>query len=371
MIPFADPRAENATIRGEILAAMTRVVDRGPYILGPEVEAFEREFSSYVGCGHGVGVGNGTDALHVALRAVGVGPGDEVITVAHTAVATATAIRQAGGRPVFVDIDPATYTMDATRLGAAITDRTMAIVPVHLYGLPADLGPIAETARDHDVALVEDCAQAHGARYRDRPVGSFGEAACFSFYPTKNLGALGDGGMITTRESDLAERCRLLRQYGWRERYVSATEGWNTRLDEVQAAVLRVKLRGLDARNEARRALAARYSRRLDGMPLGLPIEPEGRQHVYHLFVIRSTGRDALADHLRAAGIGTGVHYPLPIHRQPAFATAGGPYLPQTDRAASEVLTLPLHPTLAPQAVDLACDAIGEALAAAPAPKQT
>ncbi|MBI2890646.1 MAG: DegT/DnrJ/EryC1/StrS family aminotransferase [Nitrospirae bacterium] len=348
MIAQANPLAQYLGHRAEIDAAVRAVLEGGNYILGPEVKAFESDFASYVGAAHGIGVGNGTDALHVALRACEIGPGDEVITVSHTAVATVAAIELAGARPVLVDIEPNFFTLDPARIEAALTPRTKAIVPVHLYGHAADLSPILRLARARGLRVIEDCAQAHGALYNGRRVGSFGDMACFSFYPTKNLGALGDGGIVVTSDTALAERSRLLREYGWAERFVSRIPGWNSRLDEVQAAILRVKLRHLDGANWARRRLARMYSDGLRDLGLVLPAEREPGTHVFHLYVVRSAKRDALRDLLTRHGIGAGVHYPVPVHLQPAYRGRLAPEgpLPQTERAVREVLSLPLYPEL-------------------------
>ena len=361
-IPFVDLKAAYHRLQAEIDAAVARVLAGGWYILGPEVSAFETEFAAYLGVEHAVGVASGTDAVLLALRALGVGPGDEVITVAHTAVATVAAIELAGATPRFVDISPDTYTLDPAQLAAAITPRTRAVIPVHLYGAPADMDAILAVARAHGLLVVEDCAQAHGARYRGQMVGTLGDAAAFSFYPTKNLAALGDGGAVATNRPEVADRLRLLRQYGWRERYVSDVAGHNSRLDELQAAILRVRLRHLDAENEARRRLAARYDAALAGLPITLPIARPEDCPVYHLYVIRTAARDALAEHLRVQGIGTGVHYPVAVHRQPAYAHLGyGPgSLPATEAAAAEVLSLPMYPDLTEAAVDGVAGAIRE-----------
>jgi len=359
-ISLVDLKAAYRRLQTEIDAATARVMSSGWYILGPEVAAFESEFAAYLGVEQAVGVASGTDAVLLALRALGIGPGDEVITVAHTAVATVAAIELAGATPRLVDIDAATYTLDPAQLAAAITPRTRAVVPVHLYGAPADMDAVLAVAHAHGLLIVEDCAQAHGARYRGRMVGALGDAAAFSFYPTKNLGALGDGGAVATNRPEVAERLRLLRQYGWRERYVSDVTGYNSRLDELQAAILRVRLRHLDAENTARRRLAARYDAALAGLPITLPTARADDRAVYHLYVIRTAVRDALAAHLRARGIGTGVHYPVPVHRQPAYAHLGcGPgSLPATEAAAAEVLSLPMYPDLLPTAVDTIAAAI-------------
>lgn len=347
-VPQADPRASYLAHRAEIDQAIARVLAGGRYILGPETQAFEQEFAAYVGVGHGIGVGSGTEALHLALTACGIGAGDEVITVSHTAVATVAAIELSGAAPVLVDIDPATYTLDPERVQEAITPRTKAIIPVHLYGQPADMPAILAIARQRGLRVVEDCAQSHGAGCAGRRTGAWGDAAAFSFYPTKNLGALGDGGMVVTDDPGVAERVRLLRQYGWRDRYVSATPGWNSRLDELQAAILRVKLPHLDADNRKRRGRAAQYAALLRETGLGLPRSREEADHVYHLYVVRSPGRDALRAHLAAAGIGTAIHYPVPVHLQPAYRKLRGhaDSLPESERAASEVLSLPMFPEL-------------------------
>ena len=359
-IPLVDLKAAYHRLQAEIDAAVARVLAGGWYILGPEVSAFEAEFAAYLGVEHAVGVASGTDAVLLALRALGVGPGDEVITVAHTAVATVAAIELAGATPCFVDIDPVTYTLDPARLAAAVTSRTRAIIPVHLYGAPADVDAVLTVARAHHLLVIEDCAQAHGARYRGQRVGTLGDAAAFSFYPTKNLGALGDGGAVASNRPEVAERLRLLRQYGWRERYVSDVAGYNSRLDELQAAILRVRLRHLDAENAARRRLAARYDAALAGLPIALPAARPDDTPVYHLYVIRAAARDALAEHLRGCGIGTGVHYPVPVHRQPGYAHLGyGPgRLPATEAAAEQVLSLPMYPDLTEAAADAVAVAI-------------
>jgi dTDP-4-amino-4,6-dideoxygalactose transaminase len=347
-IPVANPQAQYLSHQSEIDVAIAAALDGNRYILGPQTQAFEQEFAAYLGVRYASGVGSGTEALHIAIRACGLGPGDEIITVAHTAVATVAAIELAGATPVLVDIDSVTYTIDADRIAAAITPRTKAVIPVHLYGLAANLNPIVDLARRHGLKIIEDCAQAHGARYADRVLGSLGDVACFSFYPTKNLGAIGDGGLVATNDPVIAENLNLLRQYGWRERYISEIAGWNTRLDELQAAILRVKLRHLDEDNDKRRALAAIYDEQLAGV-VTLPIEPVDSRHVYHLYVIRHPQRDVLMQHLHDCGVGTAVHYPVSIHLQPAYrgrlGDAGS--LPETERAAREIISLPMYPELA------------------------
>lgn len=347
-IPFVDLKAEYEALRAELDTAVSRVLASGWYILGKEVSTFEAEFAAYIGVPHAVGVASGTDAVLLGLRALGVGPGDEVITVAHTAVATAAAVELAGATPVFVDIDPHTYTIDPTRIAAAITPRTRAIIPVHLYGHPADLDPILAIAQTHDLLVLEDCAQAHGTRYRGQIVGSFGDAAAFSFYPTKNLGALGDGGAVVTRHASVAAQLHSLRQYGWKQRYISDEAGYNSRLDELQAAMLRVKLAHLHTMNDARRHHAAQYTATLADLPLTRPLERPFAHHVYHLYVIQTEQRDLLQAYLREQGIGTAVQYPMPVHRQPAYHRLGyGPgSLPVTEAAAEHILSLPMYPTM-------------------------
>jgi dTDP-4-amino-4,6-dideoxygalactose transaminase len=348
MILCANPKAQYLAHQTEIDEAIRRVLEQGHYILGEEVNQFEAEFAAFVGVQHGVGVGSGTEALHVALAACELGPGDEVITVSHTAVATVAVIELTGASPVLVDIDPDFYTLDPERLNSVITERTRAIIPVHIYGQPANLDPIIKIARERNLLVIEDCAQAHGAMYRDKRAGSWGDIACFSFYPTKNLGAVGDGGLIVTDNPKLAERARLLREYGWAERYVSHIPGWNSRLDELQAAILRVKLRYLESDNEKRRRIAAEYCERLKDVEIGLPKIRDGATHAFHLFVIRSARRDALQAHLRERGIGSLVHYPVPVHQQPAYRgrLKGNDFLPETERAAREILSLPMYAEL-------------------------
>ncbi|GIW05776.1 MAG: glutamine--scyllo-inositol aminotransferase [Dehalococcoidia bacterium] len=348
MILCANPKAQYLAYREEIDGAIHAALESGRYILGEQVAAFEAEFAAYIGAAYAVGCGSGTEALRLALGALGIGPGDEVITVGHTAVATVAAIELAGATPVLVDIDPVHATLDPARIEAACTARTKAILPVHLYGQPADLTAILAVAARHGLRVVEDCAQAHGACWDGRRVGAFGDAACFSFYPTKNLGAIGDGGMVVTNDPAVANEARLLREYGWAERYVSHRVGWNSRLDELQAAVLRVKLRHLDADNARRRAIADRYDRELDGLGFALPARRPGATHVFHLYVIRHPERDRLLEFCRRHGVSPGIHYPVPVHLQPAYRgrMAGADRLPETERAAREVLSLPMYPEL-------------------------
>lgn len=358
----ADPKAGYLAHAHEIRAAIDRVLASGHYILGPEVEAFEQEFARYHGGGYMIGVANGTEALELALRAVGVDHGDVVVTVANTVSATVSAIQQIGAKPVFAEIDPATMLMSTAALAAVLTrerGRVKAIVPVHLYGHAADLPAIIELARQHGVKVVEDCAQSHGAVIAGRKTGTWGDAAAYSFYPTKNLGALGDGGGVYTNDAGTADRVRLLRQYGWSHRYVSEMPGRNSRLDEVQAAILRVKLRHLDDENAIRGALAKRYLQRLAGATttLRLPVVTAGSEAVWHQFTVRTEKRDALREHLASSGIMCGILYPTPIHHQPAYAQSTLS-LPETERACAEVLCLPIHPAITVEDVDRVCDEI-------------
>lgn len=354
----ADPKAVFTAYVDEIRQAIDGVVRSGCYVLGPEVEAFEQEWAAYLGVEHAVGVANGTEALELAMRAVGVGPGDRVATVANTVSATAAAIQQIGAQMVFVEIEPATMTMLPEALEAVLKEgRIKAVLPVHLYGRPADMPEIVRLARAHGASVIEDCAQAHGASVDGRKVGTWGEAAAFSFYPTKNLGALGDGGAVVSADRKIAERVRALRQYGWRQRYVSEEPGRNSRLDEIQAAILRPKLRRLDAENAVRRAHACHYLERLERGPWALPPADDGRAcSAWHQFVLRTPRRDALREWLAAANIHTGLLYPVPVHRQPAYRQELD--LPVTERACAELLCLPVHPALRPEDVDRVADEI-------------
>jgi len=352
MIASADPRASYLAHQAEIEAALRSVLASGRYILGPQVEQFERQFATYLGVGHAIGVGSGTDALHLALRALAIGPGDCVITVSNTAVATVAAIELAGAQPVLIDVDPDTFLMDLNRLQDALKSppgRVKAIIPVHLYGNAVDMPAVMELANRHDLRVVEDCAQAHGAMFADKKVGGFGHAAAFSFYPTKNLGGIGDGGAVVCNDAAIAQRCMLLRQYGWRERYISEVKGMNTRLDEIQAAVLAVKLGHLDKENARRRQISDVYTRSLAGTSVSAPHVPAGAFHVYHQYVVRSARREALGRRLESAGISTQILYPVPIHAQPAYkdhiAIAGGG-LAVTESLARQILSLPIHPQL-------------------------
>lgn len=348
MILCGNPREQYLAHQSEIDAAIARVLAKGWYILGEEVRAFESEFAAYVGVRHGVGVGSGTDALHLALAACDIGAGDEVITVSHTAVATVAAIEMAGATPVLVDVEPAFFTLDPDKLEAVITPRTKAIIPVHLYGQPADLDRIVDVAGRNNLRVIEDCSQAHGAIYKGARVGSFGDIGCFSFYPTKNLGAIGDGGLLVTDDTALAERARLLREYGWAERYVSNISGWNSRLDELQAAILRVKLPHLDEDNAARARIAHRYADALSDCGMILPTKRAQSTHVFHLFVIRSERRDELQNFLAERGVGALVHYRVPVHWQPAYQERlpGCQNLKNTETISAEILSLPIYPEL-------------------------
>lgn len=351
-IPQNAPLASYRAARARIDRAVARVLASGRYILGPEVAAFEREFAAYIGCRHAVGVASGTDALTLALRALDLPPGATVATVAHTAVATVAAIELAGLTPLLLDVDPATYTLAPAALERALAGGRpiAAAIVVHLYGQAADLGALLPLARRAGAKLIEDCAQSHGATLDGKRLGSFGDVACFSFYPTKNLGAFGDAGAVLTDDGNLATRLRERREYGWRDRYVSAVPGMNTRLDPLQAAVLRVKLEALDRANARRGAIAARYDRGLARTGLGLPQRRPEATHVFHQYVVRVPERDRLRAALERAGIGTAVHYPVPVHLQPAYRgrlalDPGG--LGESERAAREVLSLPMFPELA------------------------
>jgi len=346
MILCSNPKAQYLSYKNDIDAAISRVIDSGWYILGNEVAKFEDEFADYIGVSNAIGVGSGTEAIHLALASCEIGPGDEVITVSHTAVATVAAIELAGATPVLVDIDPEFFTLDPKKLEEAITSKTKAILPVHIYGQSADIDAIVAIARERELYVIEDCAQAHGATLSGARVGSFGDMACFSFYPTKNLSALGDAGAVVTNDPKLARKARLLREYGWSKRYISSIPGWNSRLDELQAAVLRVKLKFIDVDNIARARLAILYNEGLAGSDLVLPKIREGASHVYHLYVVRSKHRKALQGHLHIQDIGAAIHYPVPVHLQPAYTHLVHGSLHETERAAREVLSLPMYPEL-------------------------
>jgi len=356
MVPFIDLTRQYKAIEGDIQDAVQRVFERGHFILGEEVSAFEEEFSRYCGLPYGLGVGSGTDALYLALKAMGIGEGDEVITVAHSFIASALAVSMNGATPLFVDINPETYTMDPDALEGLLKQRKKkrgmgrikAILPVHLYGHPAEMDALMDIASRYHLPVVEDACQAHGAEYLGKKAGTFGLLGCFSFYPTKNLGAYGDGGMILTREKKLYERLRLLRRYGEKNKYQHVLKGGNSRLDEMQAAILRVKLKFLDQWNKERREKAFLYRRMLEYAAVSCPVEKEQARHIYHLFVIRAKRRDPLQKFLKEKGIETLIHYPVPIHLQKAYKELGHRKgdLPVTERVAQEILSLPFYPEL-------------------------
>lgn len=348
MIPFLDLAAQYAGIKDEVNAAIQHVLDTCQFTLGSEVAAFEEEFASYCRTEYGVGVNSGTSALHLALLAADVGPGDEVITVPFTFVATVAAIGYTGARPVFVDIDPRTFNMDAMALEAAITEHTKVIMPVHLHGQTADMDPILEVARRHDLVVIEDAAQAHGAEYKGRRAGSLGDMGCFSFYPGKNLGAYGEGGMVVTSNPEYTRTIRMLRDWGAERKYHHVLKGYNYRMEGIQGAVLRVKLRHLDAWTEARRAAARRYDRLMAAAGIATPQPLPYNRHVYHVYAIRAPARQAWQEALQAQGIQTGIHYPIPVHLLPAYTDLGyqaGDF-PHAERVATEVLSLPMFPEL-------------------------
>ena len=360
MIPFIDLKAQYASIKDEILPAIEGVLDRTEFILGSEVAAFEKEFAAAVGAKFAVGVNSGTSALHLALLAAGIGAGDEVITVPFTFVATVAAIRYTGARPVFVDVDPESLTMDTRLVEAAITPRTRAILPVHLYGQPADMDPLVEIARRHNLILIEDAAQAHFAQYKGTPAGSIGKIGCFSFYPGKNLGAYGEGGLAVTSDPEFARRMRMMRDWGQEQRYHHVLPGYNYRMDGIQGAILRVKLRRLADWTAARQQHAVRYNELLAGMPLRRPAAMTYGSHVYHLYVIRTGERAALQESLAAQGIQTGIHYPFPVHLLRAHADLGyhrGDF-PVAETAANEVLSLPMYGELTDTQIAEVCGAI-------------
>ncbi len=366
-VPQANPGAGYRALQTEIDAVVARVLHSGWYILGQEVRAFEAEFAAWLGTKAAVGCGNGTDALALALRALGVGPGMSVVTVSHTAVATVAAIEMVGATPILIDIEPDNYTMDPGELEEVLDHPPVgappvrAVIAVHLYGQAAALEPIMAACTRHGVPVIEDCAQAHGASLGGRKLGTFTEIATFSFYPTKNLGALGDGGALATRDVDRAVSIAALRQYGWRTHYVSDAIGVNSRLDELQAAILRVKLQHLDAQNARRQAIAAKYDAALNGTALTPPVRRNGAEHVFHLYVLRTSDRPSLQTRLRAAGIGTGIHYPSPVHLQPAYrdrVPLGPSGCRVTELVAEEVLSLPMYPELTDDQVEQVCEVL-------------
>jgi dTDP-4-amino-4,6-dideoxygalactose transaminase len=366
-VPQANPGAGYRALRGEIDAAVARALESGWYILGAEGRAFESEYAAWLGAARAVGCANGTDALALALRGLGIGPGCAVATVSHTAVATVAAIEMVGATPVLIDIDPDHYTMDPAELASVLAHPpaglppVRAVIAVHLYGQAADLSSIMATCASHKVPLIEDCAQAHGATLGGRKLGTFGEIACFSLYPTKNLGALGDGGVIATNNDALATRIAALRQYGWHNHYISDEAGVNSRLDEVQAAVLRVKLKHLDAQNARRQAIAARYDEALANSRIRPPARRDGAGHVFHQYVLRVPDRAGVQQALREQGIGTGIHYPMPVHLQPAYRgrIAMGPSACiASEKASAEVMSLPMYPELDEAQVEHVCAAL-------------
>lgn len=347
MIPFVNLSAQYEKQKPAIDAAISQVVSSGVYINGPHVGEFEKKFAEYIGIPHAIGVASGTDAIRLSLIALGIMPGDEVVTVSHTAVATISAITQTGASPVLVDILPGEFTMNPLELQKAITSKTKAVIAVHLYGAPCELDAIIRIASQRGIPVIEDCCQSHGAKFKSNRVGSFGITGAFSFYPTKNLGAFGDGGMITTSSSSLASKLRQLREYGWKQRFISETEGVNSRLDELQAAILSVKIERLDEDNAKREKLATRYSELLRDLPLELPKTRENTSHVFHLFVIRTKNRNALQRYLFDRGIQTAIHYPVPVHLQPAYRGRIRTLdMSNTEHVCDEILSLPMHAEL-------------------------
>ncbi len=367
-IPFLDLQAQLQALRPELDEALARVLEHGQFILGPEVAAFEEEFAAYCGVRECVGLDSGMSALELTLRAVGIGPGDEVITVSHTFIATVSAISLTGATPVLVEVSPETYLMEPASVEAAITPRTKAIIPVHLYGQTVDMDPLMEIAARHHLFVLEDACQAQGARYHGRRAGSLGHAAAFSFYPGKNLGAAGDAGAVTTNDAALAERLRMLRNYGQRVKYHHEMLAFNRRLDTLQAAILRVKLRYLDGWNASRRRVAERYAACLAGCPVALPQVAAGNEPIWHLYVIRAAQRDQLKQQLEAAGIAAGLHYPIPIHRQQAYPELAGLHFPVSEWIAAQCLSLPMFPEMTEEQVERVAAALTEALQGVPAP---
>jgi dTDP-4-amino-4,6-dideoxygalactose transaminase len=360
MIPFLDLKAQYASIKTDIQQAVNHVFETGQFVLGEEVAAFETEFARYVGADHAVAVNTGTSALHLSLLAAGIGPGDEVITVPFTFVATVAAIGYTGAHPVFVDIDPASFTMDVAQVEAAITPRTKAIVPVHIYGQPADMDPLLAVARKHGLIVIEDACQAHGAEYKGHRVGSLGEFGCFSFYPGKNLGACGEGGMVVTSNPKHAETLRMLRDWGQSKKYHHVLKGYNYRMEGLQGAILRVKLRHLDGWTDRRRSRAVEYNRFLQNSDVERPREMPYARHVYHIYAVRTRDRTELQRTLTSHGVQTGIHYPIPVHLQEAYRDLGyvaGDF-PHTERAANEVLSLPMYPELSNNQVELVSAAV-------------
>ncbi len=367
-VPFLDLQAQHAPLRSELDHAIAKVIDAGAFAGGPFVESFENDFAAFCGSKHAIGVGNGTDALWLALLACGIGQGDEVITVPSTFIATAEAISFCGATPVFVDIDERTYTMDATALESALTPRTKAVIPVHLFGQTADLDPIVEFARRHGLRVIEDAAQAHGAEYRGRKAGSVGDAGCFSFYPGKNLGAFGEAGAVVTNDAELARKIRILRDHGQVQKYQHTMVGWNCRMDGIQAAVLQVKLRHLARGNQKRRSHAALYARAFAGIEgVDGPSEADYARHVYHIYAIRVQERDRVIGALHDQGIGCGIHYPVPIHLQPAYQHLAYQKnaFPVSERTSAEFISLPMYPELSEHQIERVVEAVEKSLAVA------
>ena len=367
MIPFVDLKAQYVSIKQEVDAAIQGVLDSCQFTLGSEVAKFEEEFAAYSQGKFGIGVNTGTSALHLALLAANVGPGDEVITVPFTFVATVAAIHYTGAKPVLIDIDPRTFTMDPAQLEAAITPRTKAIIPVHLYGQCADMDPIVQIARKHKLVVIEDACQAHGAEYRGRRAGSLGDMACFSFYPGKNLGAYGEGGMVVTNNPDYTRTIRMLRDWGAEKKYEHVLKGYNFRLEGLQGAVLRVKLRHLEKWTEARRSAAARYDRQFTGSAVPAPHAMAHNRHVYHIYAVRTPDRKKWQEALQARGIQSGIHYPIPVHLLPAYADLGyqAGQFPHSEKAATEVLSLPMFPEITAEQVATVARAVKEIAGAA------
>jgi dTDP-4-amino-4,6-dideoxygalactose transaminase len=359
-VPSLDLKEQYQSIKPEIDAAIAGVLDSSQFVLGPEVATFEQEFAAYCSVSECIALNSGTSALHLSLLAAGVGTGDEVITVPFTFVASVAAVVYTGARPVLVDIDPHSFTMDPAAIEAAITPRTKAILPVHLYGQPADMDPIMEIARRHRLIVIEDAAQAHGAKYKGRPAGRIGDIACFSFYPGKNLGAYGEGGAVTTNSTEFANTIRVLRDWGQDRKYHHLLHGFNYRMEALQGAILRVKLRHLERWNEARRAVVDQYNQLLAGSCVERPAEMPWARHVYHQYTIRTNGRDSLQQALLRKGIQTGIHYPVPVHLQPAYASLGygRNSLPESEKAAGQVLSLPLFPELTKDQIEMVAQAV-------------
>jgi dTDP-4-amino-4,6-dideoxygalactose transaminase len=359
-VPSLDLKIQYQSIKPEIDAAIGRVLESGQFVLGSEVAGFEKEFAAYCGASECIALNSGTSALHLALLAAGIGPGDEVITVPFTFVASVAAVVYTGARPVLVDIDPRSFTLDPAAIEAAITPRTKAILPVHLYGQPADMDPLTQVAWRHGLVVIEDAAQAHGAKYKGRPVGSIGDIACFSFYPGKNLGAYGEGGAVTTNNAEYASTIRMLRDWGQDRKYHHRLRGFNYRMEAFQGAILRVKLRHLERWTEARRAIIGKYNQLLAGSGVERPTEMPWARHVYHLYTLRSDHRDILQKTLQEKGIQTGIHYGVPVHLQPAYANLGyGRHaLPHSEKAADEVLSLPLYPEMTDDQIETVAGAV-------------